>query len=91
MKIKFVWIFPVLIFYTKRLLNGKDGYCYILFICIHPDNKTDKGLLMHELTHVKQWYRTFGFHTILYYTSKKYRDKAEQEANTIQMEYYKKG
>ena len=67
--------------------DWKAGYSRAWFIGIRPAYKDDKGLLEHEKVHVKQFWRTLGFHGLLYLLSKRYRLNAEVEAFKVQMEY----
>ncbi len=57
-----------------------------MIITIDPEYKNDKGLLEHELVHVKQFYK-FPFHGFLYKFNKSYRLKCEIEAYKKQLEY----
>jgi len=87
--IRFIYkIIPCFIFFTKRFLHGFRGYNYGPVVCVHPDSRNDKGLIEHELTHSKQFFRTFGLHAILYWISKRYRLRAEVEAYAVQLKYY---
>lgn len=55
-KIKFVFnFFPVLIWYTNKLMKGFAGGTTLNLIRIRPEYENDEGLLQHELVHVKQW------------------------------------
>lgn len=73
--------------YTDNLPEGVGGQAKAWFIKIRPEYKDDKGILAHELCHVGQWWRTLGFHSILYLISKSYRLKCEVEAYRIQLTY----
>lgn len=89
MIIKFVYkILPALVFYTKYLPENKGGVANGFIIRINPKYKIDYGILNHELTHVKQWYRTFTLHSFLYLFSKKYRLNSEIEAYKEQLKHY---
>ena len=77
-----------MIFYTNRFIPERAAGCARgPFIFIRPEYKNDIGLIEHEKVHVEQWYRTFGFHSLLYLISKKYRLKSEVEAYKKQLEY----
>jgi hypothetical protein len=76
-----------MIFYTTHFLNGFAGYTYGPVILIDPAYKDDLGLLAHEQTHVKQFWRTFGLHPILYRFSESYRLKSEVEAFRVQLKH----
>lgn len=87
MIIKFVYkILPAFVTYTDKI-GERDGKIRFMFIMIHPKHKDNTGLLIHELTHVKQLYRTFFIHGLLYKISKKYRLRAEIEAYSAQIKY----
>jgi len=75
------------IIYVSNKPNGFAGYTYPFVILINKKYENDIGLLQHELTHIKQIYRTFGLHLFLYLFSKKYRLKAEVEAYRAQLKY----
>lgn len=52
---------PVFILYTDKIPPKRfAGITNLNIIRIQPKYKQDKGLLEHELTHVKQFYRSFG-------------------------------
>ena len=90
MEIKFVYkCLPAFIFYVKDIsIIGKWmkekkylGYTVYNLVFIRKSQVNNKCLLQHELTHVKQVYRTLMvIHGWLYRFSKKYRLKAEAEA-----------
>ena len=87
MKIRFVYgVLPVFVFYPKvenatwsAKMNGP-----VIRIREFQD---DEGVLQHEMTHVKQFYRTFCLHSFLYLLNQKYRFKAEVEAFRKQLEF----
>ena len=94
MKIKFVYKFlPVLVFYIdKSTWFGKWmfkkkylGFAVYNIIFIRKTQQNNKCLLQHELTHVKQMYRTLGLHGVLYRYVDKYRFNAEAEAYAYQV------
>lgn len=86
-KVVFVYkVFPALITY-KSPGPPHHGQAFLFYILIAPSYKDDIGLLAHELTHVKQFYRTFCLHGILYALSTAYRLYAELEAYAEQMKY----
>ena len=89
--VKFVYgIFPAIISYPDSgIKEGSAGTTSGIFIKIRPNYKDDKGLLEHELVHVKQWYRTFTLHSILYKYSSKYRLNSEIEAYKVQLKVNK--
>ena len=82
-------ILPAFIIYTNKLsaavFGGTSKFC---FIKIRPRYKDDIGLLNHELTHVKQFYRLSIVHQYLNHFSKKYRLKIELEAYKNQLLSY---
>ena len=76
-------VLPAFIIYTNRFIDdGFSGKAFGNIILIKPHYKNDKCLLMHELVHVKQFYKTFGLHSVLYKLSEAYRLKCEIEAYT---------
>lgn len=82
-------LIPVPVFWTDRFLKDWQGGVSCGFFCIlRPKYKEDKGLLEHELTHCKQFYRTLSIHVWLYKFSAKYRLSAEVEAYKKQLEYH---
>ncbi len=77
---------PVPIFYTENLIKDwAGGVSYGFFIIIKPKYKESKTLLEHELVHSHQFYRTFGFMSLLYWLSPNYRIKYELEAYHVQV------
>lgn len=77
-----------MIFYTNRFIPERFAACTRgPFIFIRPEYRDDIGLLEHEKTHVKQWYRTLGLHSFLYLFSKNYRLKSEVEAYRQQSKF----
>jgi hypothetical protein len=88
MTVNFVYkIFPVLILFAHSLGEWKAGEARGPVIRIAKSHADDAGLLAHELTHVKQFYRTLGLHGLLYLLSKRYRLAAEVEAYREQLKY----
>lgn len=85
--IKFIGILPYFISYVDNLKDGFAGITNGPFIKIKKAYRHDLGLHAHEITHVKQWYRTFGLHSFLYKVSDTYRLKAEIEAYRSQLDY----
>jgi hypothetical protein len=79
---------PSIVFYTNRLV-GKAfaGAARGPFIFIRPQFKGDQGLLEHERVHVRQFWRTFGLHGLLYRFSRAYRLRSEVEAYRRQLEF----
>lgn len=83
MKLKFVYkVLPAFIFYTDFLMKDwAAGMATGPFIRIRPTHKQDRALLVHELTHAKQFYRYLGIgYAVLYTFSKRFRLKMEVEA-----------
>ncbi len=77
-----------IVFYTDRLIPQQFAGCArgpVIFI--RPKYKNDKGLLEHEKVHVRQFWRTLGFHGLIYKFSKSYRLKCELEAYSVQLRY----
>lgn len=56
-KLKFVFgILPVIVHYTDKVKEGFAGTAQGPYVRIRPKYRHDKGLLEHELMHVKQGY-----------------------------------
>jgi hypothetical protein len=73
----------------KSWLMAKWQTGRVLFGCIiqiRPELKEDKGLLQHELEHIKQWQKRWLTHPILYRFSKKYRLQCEAAAYKVQVD-----
>jgi len=77
--------------YTNDLPYNKAGvtsYCFWPHIEIRTEYKGDRGLLQHELEHVRQyWTRGLIIHSLRYKYSQSYRLRCEVEAYKIQQEY----
>ena len=69
MKIRFVyWIFPVFIIKTEKFLKEwQDGYSFVFFVLMKEYIFENEASIIHELEHTKQFLRTFGLHSLLYY------------------------
>jgi hypothetical protein len=77
------------VFYTNfGVLDGSAGTTRGPLIFIRPQYKSDVGLLKHEQTHVKQWFRTLGMHSLLYMFSDSYKLAAEVECYREQAKHY---
>jgi len=89
MKIKRIYGFiPVPVFYTDKVKEGFAGVCVGPWVKIRPEYKHDEGLLQHELTHAKQWWRTLGIHGwLVLFRCKKHIFKSEVEAYAVQVTY----
>jgi len=90
--IKFVYgILPVFIKHVDNMRRPRStgGYAKGPFIKIRTIHSFDIGLLHHEITHVKQWYRTLMLHSFVYMFSKWYRKVSETEAYRVQLKYAK--
>lgn len=76
------------VFYTNWLLmKGFSGATYCTpFIFIRPERKGDEGLLEHEKTHVRQFWRN-PFMFLWYVFSKQARYQYELEAYRVQLRY----
>ena len=84
--IKFVYaIFPVLVRYVAEI-KDHAGFSYGPYIKIKDSYKNDIGLLNHELTHSRQFYRTIGLWWILYRFAG-FRYGYEVEAYRVQLSY----
>ena len=69
---RFVYGFlPAIILFTNKFISDRfAGYNYGIINIIRPDYQRDEGLITHELTHTKQFYRTLGLSEILRLFSK---------------------
>jgi len=77
------------VFYTDLFVPKAHGaVTYAFFVLIRPKYEGNRPLLEHELTHVRQFWRTFGLFPFLYLISKKYRLKAEVEAYRTQLQVH---
>ena len=77
-----------LTFYTDKFLEPwQGGRCAGPVILIRPKYRDDVGIYKHELEHIKQGFRTFGLHAILYNISDRYALWAEVRAYQEQMKW----
>jgi hypothetical protein len=69
------------VFYTDRFIKPWAAGCARgPLVFIRPTYKDDVGLHEYEQTHVRQFWRTFGLHSLFYRFSEEYRFRAEAEA-----------
>ncbi len=89
MKVIFIKHFlPAFVFYTRKFIPDNClGIAKCMCVFILPDCRNDKGVLVHELTHVWQFYRLPIIGSWLSLLSTKYRLKCEVEAYKKQLEY----
>ncbi len=89
MTIKFIYkIFPVFVFYTNWFMpKESNGYSYAFIVVIRPTHENSNVLLDHELIHSKQFLRTLGLMSPLYYLSFKHRLIYELEAYQTLYDY----
>lgn len=74
--------------YTDIGIDEKDaGNTKAWIIRIRPKYRYDIGLLNHEITHVKQFWLTLGFHGLLYLLVKPYKLWAEILAYRVQLKW----
>lgn len=74
-------ILPYWLEYTNEGLSvWEGGRTSLLSIKIKPQYKSDFSLLMHEIEHIKQTYKTCFLHGLLYATNKRYKLYAECQA-----------
>jgi len=73
--------------YTDDMAANTGGYAKAWFIRIRPKYKDDKGILYHELCHVKQFWKLGIFHLGLYTWNQAYRLKCEVEAYKEQLKF----
>lgn len=87
MKLRFVYgILPAFVFYPIKEVPPATASSRGPFVSIY-ELQEEEGVLQHELVHVRQWYRTFGMHPILYHIFRKYRQNSEVEAFRKQLRY----
>lgn len=80
---------PVPIIWTDRFMpDWCGGKSFGVFCIIRPKYRKDEGLIQHELTHCRQFCRTFGSHAIRYSLDEGYRLDAEVEAYRVQLSRY---
>ncbi len=80
---------PALVLYTERMIPARfAGFTIGALVLIRPFYRDDAGLLVHELTHVKQFWRSLGLSLLLYQLSKTWRLRFEVEAYRAQMACY---
>jgi hypothetical protein len=90
MKLMFVYkLLPAFVFFTDNIPEGFGGMANGPVVRIRKKyENTDEGILQHELTHVKQWYRTLGTLGLWYTFIESYRLKSEVECYKVQASYY---
>jgi hypothetical protein len=76
-----------LIFFQRALPDAFAGMTYGPVVLIAPGYEDDVGLLEHEFTHVRQFWRTCGLHLLFYPLWRAYRLRSEIEAYKVQMGY----
>jgi hypothetical protein len=77
------------VIYTDFLIPKKyDAMTRGPLILVRPEFKDEKGLVEHEIVHVKQWWKNPLFHALMYKISKKYRLASEVEAYKHQLKFY---
>jgi hypothetical protein len=86
-RIDFLWGFaPTLTIYSKILPGSIIGICLGPIVIIQKQYITDKGTLVHELEHCKQfWSRGLGLHFLRYCLSRQYRLRCEIEAYAAEL------
>ena len=77
-----------LTFYVDSLPPDVGGCANGFVIRILKKYKDDYGIYKHELVHVKQWFFTFGIHSLLYLIFDWYRMISEIEAYREQLKHY---
>ena len=84
--IRFIYkVIPVPVFITERFIPRRySGMSLGVMVLIRPGIEDGSALIEHEITHCRQFYRTFGLHALLYFSSEKYKYKAEVEAYAAQ-------
>ncbi len=78
-----------LVFYVSSLRDGVAGEARGPVVRILEIYRGDRGLLEHELVHVRQfWTRLLVVHSLAYLFSRRYRFAAEVEAYREQARWY---
>lgn len=73
-----------LVIESNRLIPARfEGYSVGPVVLVRPG--TSAGLLAHELTHVRQFWRWLGVNGLLYQFSRKWRQRFEVEAYRAQL------
>jgi len=82
------WPFAIVI-YTERVPKDSAGVANGFVVRILPEYRDDKGLLVHELEHVRQWWmHGLTIHDLLYLFVRRYRLWAEVQAYRKQVAVY---
>ena len=76
------------VFYVDSLPGNAGGVAQGFVIRILKKYKDDYGIYKHELVHVKQWFFTFGIHSLLYLIFDWYKLVSEVEAYREQLKHY---
>ena len=76
------------VFYVDSLPPDVGGCANGFVIRILKKYKDDYGIYKHELVHVKQWFYTFGLHSLMYLIFDWYRMVSEVEAYAEQLKHY---
>lgn len=74
-----------MIFLTTLIPRRFDAYTIGPIILLRPTSCNDAGLIAHERTHVRQFWRTLGLAGLLMLTSRKWRLRYELEAYREQL------
>ena len=76
---------PIIIRYDEAKLPPRAAAMTTFFrIIINPRFRADLSVVTHEMAHVRQIMKSFGFHFVLYALSNKYRYRSEVEAYAFQ-------
>lgn len=76
---------PIPIFQTNCIPKNFDALSFGVLVLIRPD-KNNEALIEHELTHCKQFYRSFGINSLAYLISSESRYQLELEAWSAQIQ-----
>jgi len=88
---KMEWVYkfiPVPVFLSDKIREPFSGYSRFVYIVIKPNCIDDLGLIEHELTHIRQFYRTLGLMDLLKHFSKRIKLNRELEAYINQANEY---
>lgn len=83
-----LWVTAPVVYSDRLVPDGSAGCARGPVVFIRPGRRGDRGLLMHERTHVKQWWRSAGLMSLRYKFSRTHRLAYEVEAYREQARHY---
>jgi hypothetical protein len=87
MQFKFHNGYPYILIYTDNLPEKFGGMTNAFIIRIRPKYCNDEPLKLHELHHIRMWWKHGLIGRLLYRYNRKYRLNEEIEAYKIQLKY----